>query len=82
MTDSCATSPSDVALMARVAKLNEQEGRDDVAFRFYQRGLNLLLAQTPLTTQEDTSKNTTAWSYDAIAMPTKPMPIDCSVACW
>ena len=51
------TSPSDVALMARVAKLNEQEGRDDAAFRFYQRGLNLLLSQTPLTTQEE-SKTT------------------------
>ncbi len=57
------TSPSDVALMARVAKLNEQQGRDDVAFRFYKRGLNLLLAQTPLTTDEDTSKNSSAWSY-------------------
>ncbi len=57
------TSPSDVALMARVAKLNEQEGRDDVAFRFYLRGLNLLLAQTPLTTQEENPDNTSAWSY-------------------
>lgn len=57
------TSPSDVPLMARVAKLNEQEGKDDVAFRFYQRGLNLLLAQTPLTTQEDTSKNTSSYSW-------------------
>ena len=46
------TSPSDVALIARVAKLNEQERKCDVAFRFYQRGLNLLLAQTPLTTGE------------------------------
>ncbi|MEO2017912.1 MAG: VWA domain-containing protein [Fuerstiella sp.] len=51
------TSPSDVALMSRVAKLNEQETKDDVAFRFYQRGLDLLLSQTPLTTQEE-SKNT------------------------
>ena len=46
------TSPSDVALIARVAKLNEKESKDDVAFRFYQRGLNLLLSQTPLTSQE------------------------------
>lgn len=51
------TSPSDVALMARVAKLNEQDGNDAVAFRFYQRGLNLLLAQTPLTTLEENSRS-------------------------
>ena len=50
------TSPSDVALIARVAKLNEQDGQDEVAFRFYQRGLDLLLSQTPLTTK-DTSSN-------------------------
>ena len=51
------TTPSDVALMARVAKLNEQEGQDAVACRFYVRGLNLLIAQTPLTTREKSSKN-------------------------
>ncbi|MCP4779141.1 MAG: hypothetical protein GY880_33410, partial [Planctomycetaceae bacterium] len=46
------TSPSDVPLMARVAKLNESERKDAIAFRFYQSGLNLLLSQTPLTTRE------------------------------
>ena len=46
------TSPSDVPLMARVAKLNESERKDEIAFRFYQSGLNLLLSQTPLTTRE------------------------------
>lgn len=46
------TSPSDVPLMARVAKLNESERKDAIAFRFYQGGLNLLLSQTPLTTRE------------------------------
>ena len=51
------TSPSDVALMARVAKLNESEGKDAIAFRFYQRGLNLLLSQTPLTTRESASSS-------------------------
>lgn len=56
------TSPSDVALMARVAKLNEQEGHDAAAARFYERGHNLLLAQTPLTTQEKI-EDSTAWSY-------------------
>ena len=50
------TTPSDVALMARVAKLNEQEAKDAVACRFYVRGLNLLIAQTPLTTAEKSSK--------------------------
>ena len=55
------TSPSDVALMARVAKLNEIEGKDAIAFRFYQRGLNLLLSQTPLTTRE--SANSSQASY-------------------
>ena len=55
------TSPSDVALIARVAKLNEKEGKDDIAFRFYQRGLNLLLLQTPLTTQEE-SKQVQYWA--------------------
>lgn len=54
------TSPSDVALIARVAKLNEQESKDEVAFRFYQRGLNLLVSQTPLTTQEE-KKQTNAY---------------------
>lgn len=49
------TSPSDVALIARVAKLNEQAGEDDVAYRFYRRGLDLLLSQTPLTTQDTTA---------------------------
>jgi tetratricopeptide (TPR) repeat protein len=49
------TSPSDVALMARVAKLNEQEGKDAIACRFYEHGLNLLIAQTPLTTRENSS---------------------------
>ncbi len=49
------TSPSDVELIARVAKLNEQVGNDEVAFRFYQRGVDLLLAQTPLTTQDATA---------------------------
>ena len=65
------TSPSDVALIARVAKLNEQEAKDDAAFRFYQRGLNLLLSQTPLTTQEE-SKNTSTryWSTNRDAYQT------------
>ncbi len=53
------TSPSDVALMARVAKLNEQEGNDTIACRFYERGLNLLFAQTPVTTLEQTPAATT-----------------------
>ena len=58
------TSPSDVALIARVAKLNEQEGDDAAAARFYQRGYDLLLAQTPLTTDEDVSRNqSAAWSW-------------------
>ena len=50
------TSPSDVALIWRVAKLNEQLGQNEVAFRFYQRGLNLLFSQNPLTTQEEKEK--------------------------
>lgn len=52
------TNPSDVALIARVAKLNEQEGKDDIAAKFYQRGFNLLLAQTPLTTLEEEQETT------------------------
>ncbi|MDP6442493.1 MAG: hypothetical protein QF805_01760 [Pirellulaceae bacterium] len=51
------TNPSDVALIARVSKLNEQEGRDEVAARFYERGMDLLFAQTPLTTREESSNN-------------------------
>ena len=46
------TSPSDVSLIARVATLNEKERNYEIAYRFYQRGLNLLLSQTPLTTEE------------------------------
>ncbi|MCG8653911.1 MAG: hypothetical protein MI861_28995, partial [Pirellulales bacterium] len=57
------TSPSDVAMMARVAKLNEQLGRDQAAYRFYTRGLNLLLAQTPLTTREENAGSGSAWSW-------------------
>jgi Mg-chelatase subunit ChlD len=65
------TSPSDVALIARVAKLNEQEGKDDAAFRFYQRGLNLLLSQTPLTTQEEANTSSTRyWSTNRDAYQT------------
>lgn len=65
------TSPSDVALIARVAKLNEQEGKDEVANRFYQRGLNLLLSQTPLTTQEEKAGNVnTFWSSNRDAYQT------------
>ncbi|MEM8669028.1 MAG: VWA domain-containing protein [Planctomycetota bacterium] len=57
------TSPSDVALIARVAKLNEQSGNDDVAFRFYQRGIDLLFSQTPLTTgDQSTSSGNTFWA--------------------
>ncbi|MFN3193765.1 MAG: VWA domain-containing protein [Aureliella sp.] len=51
------TSPSDAALIARVAKLNEQVGEDSNAFRFYERGLNLLLSQTPLTTEDESSSD-------------------------
>lgn len=64
------TSPSDVALIARVAKLNEQEGKDEIAFRFYKRGLELLLSQTPLTTQEDSPKQPTFWSSNRDAYQT------------
>ncbi len=65
------TSPSDVALIARVAKLNEQESKDEAAFRFYQRGLELLLAQTPMTTQEDSSnKQVSFWSSNRDAYQT------------
>ena len=65
------TSPSDVALMARVAKLNESEKKDAIAFRFYQRGINLLLSQTPLTTRES-AKNTQTrfWSNNRDAYQT------------
>lgn len=63
------TSPSDVPLMARVAKLNEQEGKDEIALRFYQRGLDLLISQTPLTTQEE-AKATTYWNRDRDAYQT------------
>ncbi len=63
------TSPSDVALMARVAKLNEQESKDDAAYRFYERGLNLLLMQTPLTTQEE-KKTVSYWSSNRDAYQT------------
>jgi tetratricopeptide (TPR) repeat protein len=65
------TSPSDVALIARVAKLNEQVGKDEAAFRFYQRGLNLLLSQTPLTTQEEAKTTSTRyWSTNRDAYQT------------
>lgn len=64
------TSPSDVALIARVAKLNEQEGKDEIAFRFYKRGLELLLSQTPLSTQEDAPKQPTFWSSNRDAYQT------------
>ncbi len=57
------TSPSDVALIARVAKLNEQLGNDAVAARFYRRGFNLLLAQTPLTTLEEEDENATGYYW-------------------
>ena len=63
------TSPSDVPLMARVAKLNEQLGKDEIAFRFYQKGLDLLLAQTPLTTQEE-AKKVSYWSSNRDAYQT------------
>ena len=65
------TSPSDVPLMARVAKLNESERKDAIAFRFYQGGLNLLLSQTPLTTRE-AAKNTqnSYWSNNRDAYQT------------
>ena len=65
------TSPSDVPLMARVAKLNESERKDEIAFRFYQGGLNLLLSQTPLTTRE-AAKNTknNYWSVNRDAYQT------------
>ncbi len=56
------TSPSDVALIARVAKLNEKEGKDETAFRFYRRGLNLLISQTPLTTQEEAKQTNRYWA--------------------
>jgi hypothetical protein len=66
------TSPSDVALIARVAKLNEQKGNDSIACRFYERGLNLLLAQTPVTTQEQASNttNTRLWGGNRDAYQT------------
>ncbi|MEM7477715.1 MAG: hypothetical protein AAF483_22225 [Planctomycetota bacterium] len=65
------TSPSDVALIARVAKLNEQEGKDDIAYRFYRRGLDLLLAQTPLTTQEESgNQQVSYWSSNRDAYQT------------
>ena len=41
--------------------LNEIVRKDAIAFRFYQRGLNLLLSQTPLTTRE--SANSSQASY-------------------
>ena len=46
-------NPSDIGLIARVAKLNEQVGNDDLAFQFYQQGLDLLLSQTPVTTLKE-----------------------------
>jgi len=57
------TSPSDVDLIAKVAKLNEQEGRDAIAARFHQRGLNLLMAQSPLTTQDTATKSSSSVFY-------------------
>ncbi|MHC5004015.1 MAG: hypothetical protein ACYTJ0_12910, partial [Planctomycetota bacterium] len=53
-------SPSDVGLIAKVAQLHEQEGRDEVAYRFYERGLDLLVRQAPLTTldREDAEPDT------------------------
>jgi len=57
------TSPSDVALIVRVAKLNEQEGRDAIAARFYLRGHNLLMAQSHLTTQDAAAKSGTYVRY-------------------
>jgi Ca-activated chloride channel family protein len=65
------TSPSDVPLMARVAKLNESERKDAIAFRFYQGGLNLLLSQTPLTTREAAKNSQTSyWSNNRDAYQT------------
>ncbi|MFK7819975.1 MAG: hypothetical protein AB8G99_14730 [Planctomycetaceae bacterium] len=60
------TNPSDVALIARVAKLNEQIGQDDIASKFYTRGFNLLLDQTPLTTleKEDESQTGFYWAQN------------------
>lgn len=65
------TSPSDVPLMARVAKLNESERKDAIAYRFYQGGLNLLLSQTPLTTREAAKNNQNSyWSNNRDAYQT------------
>ncbi len=65
------TSPSDVPLMARVAKLNESERKDAIAFRFYQSGLNLLLSQTPLTTREAAKNSQNSyWSNNRDAYQT------------
>ena len=65
------TSPSDVPLMARVAKLNESEEKDPIAFRFYQGGINLLLSQTPLTTREAANNSqSTFWSNNRDAYQT------------
>lgn len=57
------TDPSDIGLIARVAKLNEQQGRDVIASRFYERGHNLLTAQLPLTTQEVAAKSKPGFVY-------------------
>ena len=56
------TNPSDVALIARVGTLNEQRGKDEIAAKFYQRGFDLLLAQTPLTTMEEEEETTGYWA--------------------
>ena len=75
-----AVRHSDVALMARVAKLNDK--RDvTMSLSFYQRGLNLLFC----TNTADDSRRHIEKHHGMVVRTqsrclSKPMPID--VACW